>query len=703
MAKKIRIRDDELSGNSTISEDLLDLYKDIEKGFTNQQGRTNDILDYWDAYNCHLGDRQFYSGNSKIYVPIIRSAVNARRTRFVNQMFPTSGRHVEVVTAEQDLPHALISLVEHYIDAAKLRTQVLPALLVQGDIEGQYTVYVDWSKIGRTITSRETKPIEVDGMPMPDLGDVETITEETIDDAGPAVEIISDADFLVLPVTADSIDQALEKGGSVTVLRRWSKATIKARMADGSITKAAGEDLLEEMSSQEREGQGRANTAKKLASAAGIKVGGSGSFALVYEVWSKIKVAKKLRICRSYLGGQDIVLGCKLNPYWCDRVPVLSAPVTKVPGVFKGMSLIAPGVLDMQVAANDAINEGMDSAAYALLPIIMSDPEKNPRVGSMVLDLAAVWEVDPNSTKFASFPQLWKEAFSIVASAKQEVFQALGVNPAMLPQQTGGKMKRNQAEVAVEQQVDLLATADAVTNVEGEILSPMVQRMVSYDHQFRDDDLLVRSFGEMGLKATMESVPPIQLGKRITLRWFGVEAARNAAQVQQQIAAANVMRGIPPAQYPGYKFNIAPLLVHMAESVFGPRLAPLIFEDVRESLAADPEVENGMLEQGFEVLPHLMDDDGAHLKVHMQAERSPQRDVHMQRHQLQMQQKQQAAMQMQQQPGQQGMPGGAGPGVAGQPRPGGQVANPRQNKQPAGAVHPDQMARAGAVVAPRKM
>ena len=111
----------------------------------------------------------------------------------------------------------------------------------------------------------------------------------------------------------------------------------------------------------------------------------------------------------------------------------------------------------------------------------------------------------------------------------------------------------------------------------------------------------------------MEAIHPVQMDKRIQLRWFGVEAARNAAQVQQQIAAANVMRGIPPDQYPGYKFNIAPLLVHLAESTFGPRLAPLIFTDVRESLAASPEVENDMLEQGFEVLPHMMDDDGAHL------------------------------------------------------------------------------------------
>jgi hypothetical protein len=700
MAKK-RNRDDELSKKESVRESLLDIFKDVEKGFTNQQSRSNEILDFWEAYNCELGDRQFYNGNSQTYIPIIRSAINARRTRFVNQIFPISGRHVEVVSAEQDIPHALVALIEHYIAASKLRTQLLPALLVNGDVEGQYTIYVDWDKVTRHVVTREIEPVEVGGMAMEEFGEVETISEEEVEDSGPAIQIIADSDFLVLPVTADSIDQALEHGGSVTVLRRWSKAMIRSKVKAGDITEEMGDALIEEMTAQVKEGAGRTNTAKELATAAGIKLGEGGKHALVYETWTKLEVDKNRRIVRAYFGGADRVLGCKLNPFWCDKVPVLSAPVEKAPGVFKGMSKIKPGVLDLQIAANDAINEGLDSATFALLPIVMTDPEKNPRAGSMILDLAAVWECDPNSTKFANFPPLWKEAFQIVANAKQEVFQALSVSPAMLPQQTGGKSKRNQAEVAVEQQVDLLSTADAVTNVEGEILTPLVQRMMALDHQFRDADMLVRSFGEMGLKATMQEIEPIQMGKRIALRWFGVEAARNAAQVQQQIAGLNVIRGIPPEQYPGYKLNIAPIIVQLVESTFGPRLAPLVFMDIREQQAADPEVENDMLEEGFEVMVHAQDDDGAHLRAHMGVAQSPARDTHIQRHQMQMQAKQMAQMQQQQE--QPGAPGGGGqPGRPGQPQPGSQPAVPRQNKQAPGAIHPDQMARAGAPGMPRK-
>jgi len=546
--------------------------------------------------------------------------------------------------------------------------------------------------------SKTVRPVEVDGIEAPELGEVETIVEEEIEDAGPDVEVIADSDFLVLPATVNSLDRALERGGSVTVVRRWSKAQVRRMMEHGDFVADVAEDLLEAMSKEDPNIKN--NTAKELASAAGIKSGGGGKYVQGYETWAKLKVGGEMRICRAYFAGGDRILGCKLNPYWCDRLPILSAPVKKSPGVFKGVSMIGPGVLDMQIAANDAVNEGMDSAAYALMPIILTDPEKNPRVGSMILDLAAVWEVDPNSTRFAQFPELWKNAFEIVASCKNEIFQALSVNPAMMPQQTGRGNKRNQAEIANEQQVDLLTTTDAVTVVENEVLTPLVQRIVEYDHQFREDDLLVRAFGEMGLKATMETISPVQMNRRITLQWFGVEAARNAAQIQQMIAALNVIRGIPPNLYPGYTLNVAPLLVHVAMTTFGPRLAPQIFQPLSEQLAADPETENDMLAQGFEVMVHALDNDGQHIQVHLKAPRGPQRDVHIQRHQIQMQQKQAAA---QGPKGQQGVPGGAGPGVAGTPVPGAQPALPRQNKGPAGAIRPDSMPAAGAVPMPRKM
>lgn len=703
MAKDTQ-RDDELSTRPAVKKRLLELFQDVEGGFRDQRERSDDILDYWDMYHCILGERQFYNGNSQAFVPIVRNAIEARKTRFINQLFPQSGRFVEVTTEDGTVPYASISLVEHYVRQTRLRTQVMPALMVNGDLEGQYSVYVDWNEVTRHVVRKVTRGTLIDGVEMPELGEHEVMEEEEIVDGKPAVEVISDPDLLVLPITVDSLDEALEKGGSVTLIRRWSKAEIKAKIAAGDVLKEPGEALIKAMA--KKDGDQAKDVAKENADAAGIKGPSAGKFALVYETWTKLKIDGTLRLCRAYYGGDDRVLGCKLNPFWCDLLPVISAPVKKVAGVFKGVSLVAPGVMDLQIAANDALNQALDNMSYALNPVTLVDPEKVSRWESLILDLGAVWPVGPDGAKVMAFPQVTGQALEIIGNAKNEIFQALSVNPAMMPQQTGGKGKRNQAEIANEQQVDLLTTADAVTNVEGEILTPVVQRFLEYDHQFRDDDLVLRAYGPMGVRQQMETIEPIQVNRRWELRWFGVEAARNAAQVQQQIAMANVFKGIPPQLYPGYKFNIAPLMVQMAENAFGPRLAPLVFQDAKDQLGQDPQLENRMLAEGFEVPVHPGDDAAKHLQAHLgllaAGDQTGNVRLHIQQHQMQLQAKAQTAQQQQGQ-GLPGAPGGAGPGVAGSPRPGAQPTAPRQLKQPAGAIPQQSLPAAGAVPMPRKM
>lgn len=691
-------RDEELSTRASVEREALKTYKDVEKGFQDQRQRSDDGLDYWDAYNCKLSDRQFYAGNAKIFVPIIPNAVKARKTRFVNQMFPQSGRYVEATTPDGDHPSALIALLDHYVKKARLRTQVMPALSVAGDIEGQYSLYVSWREIERHQVWRKKKPVVPageDGLEFPEAGTVETVEEEKVKFGHPTVEVIPDADLLVLPATVDDIDEALDIGGSVTVIRRWTQAKIKKQIRDGAIRKEPGEALIKAMS--KREGQPQRDTKKELADAAGIKSGSNGKFAMVYETWMRMKVDGEHRLVRCYFGGEKQLLGCKRSPYWNDRAPIISAPVEKIGGVFKGRSRIAD-VIDMQVFANDAVNEAADTAHFSAMPIVMTDPEKNPKTGTMVLGLAAVWETNPNDTKFAQFPELWKHGFELVKECKGAVYETLGVNPSMIPQSTGGKSKRNQAEIALEQQVDLLTTADAVTIMEEGILSPLLQWFADLDYQFRDDEMMVRVFGDMGERAKMETIPPLEMDGRYSFRWFGVEAARNAAQVQQQIAMANVFKSVPPQMYAGFRLNMAPLMVQLAENAFGPRLGPLIFEDIRKQITVDPEEENLMLHEGFLVNVHPGDDDMEHIRSHIALLQEDVGDphgtirTHIQAHQAAYKQKADAAAQAQQVGQGQGGPGGGG----GAPAPGAQPGTARGVKGPPGMIHADQMAGAGA-------
>jgi hypothetical protein len=327
MAKKIE-RDEELGKKAKIREHLLKMFRAIEQAFVEQHDRSDSILDHWDAFNCKLGGRQFYDGNTRIFVPIVRNAIKARCTRFVNQIFPQSGRYVEVTTDDTDLPQAQMSLAEHYIRTAKLRTEVMPALCKNGDVEGQYSIYVTWQEHTRHTAERKEKPFKDGDLEFEELGSAEDMEEEEIVEAGPHVEVIPDNDILILPVTADSTPQAIANGGSVTIVRRWTKAVIKKMKEDGDLIPEIADAIVKQMGNKRAETANR-DTKKEQATAAGIKTGAGDKFFQAYETWTNVKVGGDWRMVRAYYGGDDQLLGCKLNPYWCDECPLISAPVEK--------------------------------------------------------------------------------------------------------------------------------------------------------------------------------------------------------------------------------------------------------------------------------------------------------------------------------------------------------------------------------------
>jgi hypothetical protein len=694
----IKDRSRDLSRSKRVRDFLLEAFKKVEQGFGDQWARSDDQMDYWDIYNCKLGPKQFYVGTSKIFVPAVHDAVNARKTRFTNQIFPQSGRHVDVTSHTGDVPYDIVALIEHYIFLAQLRTK-MPALMRNGDVEGQYNIYVDWATRKRRTVFRDKEPVELEGEIDP-TQEVETIVEADVEFGFPDVEILHDSDILVLPQTSDSLEDAIESGGSVTILRRWSKAKIKHMADEGHIREDMADALLESMDKKDYE---KINASKQMTDAAGIKGQGGAVWAQVYETWLKVKVEKEWMICRSYYGGEAQILGCHRNPNWSDKINLISCPVEKVAGAFKGQSKIKFSA-DLQYAINDTINEGLDSAQYSLMPIVMTDPERNPRIGSMVLNMAAIWQTDPKTTQFVNMPALWKDAMELASALEARIQKNLSVTPAAITQANPKTQKKNQAELQMEMAVDILSTADAVTVIEQGILTPLLQRMIELDHQHRDKVITIKQYGEMGYRANMQDIDPIQWDARYEFKWLGVEAARNAQQIQQQIALLNVLRGIPPQAYPGRKLNIEPILTQIIENGFGPRLAALVWGDAMSQLSVDPQTENGMLESNLPVGVHMMDDDAKHLQVHMtllgKGDPSGQVRVHIQKHVQQLQMKQQAQMMQAMGGGQPGSPGGTGPGVAGTPRLGATPGQPR-NQGPPGMIHNDRLQSPG--MAPRKM
>ncbi len=687
--------DKELSGIKDIQKQAAAIYQTAERSFGDQKNRVNETIDNWAMYNCELNHNQAYEGSiSNIYVPLVHDAVEARVTRYTNQLFPGNGRYVEVITEDGTYPYAHMALLENYVNKSKLRTEVIPALIRNGDIEGQYTVNVTWKKEERKMRYRKMeKPIignlQISGID--GLDDIEVIAEQSYEEGYPDVDVVADADITIFPVTSKSIDDAIENGGGVARIIRMSKGKIAKMAEDGKFTKEKAKELSIGFSNTgaNDSGYNSKSTEREMAWAAGIKTKDTTKVATIYEVWAKLKVNGKRRLCVIYFGGADLILSVKLNPYWNDKCPLISIPARKLPGICKGIAPVTY-VSPLQYMANDAANLGMSSGIYALMPIVMTDPEKNPRIGSMMMNVAAIWQTSPKDTQIVEFPDIYQKGLEMVDWCKSQIMQSLSVNPSMIT--SGGAYRRpTQAETANEQMVDVLTTADAVTVLELGIMNEIIERFYDYDRQFRTTEITIRAYGQLGIDAAMEVIEPIQDGNRYTFRWWGVEQSRTAQQIQQQTSAINVLRGIPPQLLNGKRLDIGPFIERLTENAFGPRLAPKVLVDDRKKLALPPGMENDLFAKGYDVPVNELDEDVLHLEAHLAEldnDVTGHLRVHIEKHQKQLMEKQQEVSMAQQA---QAYPSGASAGGVALPAPGSSPAGPSNTKSPPGTIHDDQL------------
>lgn len=729
IADEVLGRDQDLRGRegSKCRQRLEHLFEDIVRGFEDQSDRSDDLDRLWNTYNCILDDQQYYQGEAEIYVPAIHDAVNAITTRIGNQLFPPSGRYVDCVSTDGSQPFEIIALIDDYIKKAKLKTQVVRPMLRNGQIEGQYTLCLSWQETVRQIVSRETHGMSVmvgEAEIMMDGDDVETVSEEDVVEGRPAVEVIHDSDLLVIPAGSDSIEDALNAGGAAVIVRRWSKPYAKQMAKDGEIDPDMVEDLVEVSGGAADAGYpGFDDETKNLIRSIGIRA--KQRNVVVLEVWTMLplsQVEKKgkvgwrydekkgtPRICRVWFSLNRSCLGAKRNPYWNDRVPVLSVPVHKIAGVFKGKSPI-DAVTPMQYEINDAANEMADVDHRAAMPIVARKPGSNN--APLILNIGAIWDVGPDDVRFMEFPDLGPRGIARIQRGIQAINMTLGVNPSMIPQRPSGS-KANQAQVAQEQQVDMLTTSEESSTAEEGVLTELIGWFVDLDHQFRRRDATVEAYGEFGLKAEMIDVPPLQNRNRYSFSWGGANSTRNAQLFQQQIAWLNVARGMgQQLKEEGKRLAVSAALEASALALFGARTAPLTIVDMVRDLTVGAKLEDELMTDGFEPRVHMLDNDAEHIKQHQQAMMETGDPhgvfrVHIQAHMLSMHTKQMQQVQQQiaaqHPPGAPGVPGGTGPGVAGAPRPGAQPGIPRP-QQPPGAVHPDQQPRMGGVVPmPRRM
>jgi hypothetical protein len=517
---------------------------------------------------------------------------------------------------------------------------------------------------------------------------VEETTDEEVTTAGPTITDFATEDFVCIPPTVNDIEKA-----DITCIKlRMSKAQIKEMIDNGTFIIPEDSELSEWIGAHK--GDEKVTPPKKRTSDAGIKTEGTFKYALIFEAHMLLEFDKgKKSLGYVYYSGENEVIGIIRAPQWGQKRPIISAAVERISGSFNGISVI-DAVKTMQWNLNDFWNMGQDSAMYSMMPIVMTDPEKNPNYAMMVIGLAAVWPVDPKSTQFQNFPQLWKDSMMMCQSIKAQIHESLDVNEMMMGQSPKGR--KNNAAVGAQQQESSVSVVDHAERVEEEILNPLMERFFEYDAQFRDDEITIISMGQIGVAAKMQAIPPQSWGERYFFQWTGTDFVMNMQRMQQQIATMNVLRGIPPQQLNGRRLDITPVLEILVQNIFGSELSSRILIDDRNKYTVDADTEDEMMLNGIPVEVHEWDDDAEHIRIHQTAAQASHDPAgllrnHLEQHMQAMQRKRQMQMASQQPQGQQGMPGGSAPGVAGLPASGAQPQMPKGAQQPPGGIHPDAM------------
>ena len=667
--------------DSEIYKKCADMYPALRTAYKNRDEADDSIEEYWHIYNADPDDNQMYAGNSKCYVPVVRDAIGARAKRTLKQLFPSKFKHVEAVGSDGVNPSPQLAMLEHYIRKTKLKS-IVRSMLIAGDVTGQWNLYIDWQKTSRNVVNMVKRNSVVEDLELVDPTETENVEEEAeVIEAGPDIVDFATEDLVVIPPTCTDLNKA-----DISCLKlRMSKEQIKALISDNVFILDDDSDLGKWIS--DRKGREKQNPDKKRTGDAGIKTEGTLKYALIYWAQAYIEFEKgKKSLADIYFAGENEVVGILRAKQWGQKRSIISAPVERISGSFNGISKVE-AVKRLQWNLNDFWNMGQDSAMYSLLPVVMTDPEKNPNYAMMVFGLAAVWPVSPQSTQFASFPALWKDSVQMCESIKAQIHQSLDVNEMMMGAMPKGR--KNNAAVGAQQQEQSVAVTDNAERFEEEILTPLMERMFEYDAQYRDDDLTVLQQGEIGVQASVQQIPPQQWGERYFFQWAGTNFIKNMAMMQQQIATMNVLRGIPPQQLNGRKLDITPIIESLVENVFGAELGARILIDDRNKYSVPPQVEDEMLYNGIMVMVHEGDDDAKHIQDHQASAQSTgdptgQIRTHIQMHMKQMEQKRQMAVGQQQ--GQPGVPGGASAGVAGTPRIGAQPAPQRPVQNPPGAI-----------------
>jgi len=617
MAKKIDVWTQNFASNKDLADQVMAVIQPKIKGVRDdRQELEEDLLRFYNMWNVEHDDAHLYDGNSKLYIPEVRKAIEAQARQLTDLAFPNEDFLDCLPGAAGTRSGAEIqkSIRMFQIMQAKLPTEYL-VFARQMCMLGTSPAYIYWDKqmemafasarnpkTGKIVPTK--KLVELYNGPKfctRDLFKWYTLNPKKKDHN-------EDGTVEFRAVDREYLDK-MEKIGSL-----WKKEIVFEGMSNAEREEEFEKDIrrAEEMGLVVDSDQGYAGTASLNED----DQGKLGTFKCA-TVFAKV-VCKEAALpdedpekpipmmIQIY---NDRHVGCiKRNPFWHQRTPyVVGRYIYPNADEFYGQG-IPKATQFQQYELNSKAEQSMDSVTLALNPIAMLDPAFAAQNADFEIEPGAIWWVNPNNARLSNMPDVSATGYQAVAQMRAQI-QDFSDRAPSLPAQFQGKSRTaTQSEI-----IDKALSIDFKTfqrQNETDVLEPMMEMWESLTDQYADERQMLLLLGRSTSDwRRMVVTRDMYIGNYKYFWKVSSDFGNKAVKARQMIDAMKVAGSLPPEAQAQLKFNFAECTRVLFKDIMGIPDADRIVPDPFAEPKQDPKVVYEMIKLGMEVEVLPSDDD----------------------------------------------------------------------------------------------
>jgi hypothetical protein len=660
-------------------------------------------LRYWRLWTLK-GAEQSYHGRLRMYLPTAHRILENWVQKLRADLFPQSKRWFKTTpdsTVNEDKAEEAQNLIQDALQNQIKVTAIFPGALRNLGIFGTTILDVGWLHDERLVPTLETTL-------NPETGKSETeevLRSETLY-LGPTLRVVDPFLFYVWPYTAQfTWDAELlfeDMLAPWDVLEQMARTWIdpdrpelghQVENLKGLKDLRATRDNSEKFAAEKERlmARGLTSRSEKLSQdprrpADTTTLYWKGSLQEVEDPITKETRPEDPCWYKLIVGGDDILLQCRQNPWWYQKPSYLAAKFAELQGEFWGYGVMF--LLDhLQYFTNDTLNQTGDGLVFSLNPIVAMDANAVQFPDSIRMAPAARWLMrDPRtSLQFIEPPkdsaQAGVQVINFLIAMMNDVSNVSPFGGAGM-QGTGrarGRAVGTATGMSIISSEALLQVRDVVENIEHGILTPSLGMMYSLYQQCLDRSLLLRMEGVRGAAMVETAITRDNLVGQFTFSWQGsVFTFNQNVRVQQMLNFIQILARMPPdfLAQDNARVNWKYLLREIWATGFGDREAREIITDIVPTRTVDAAIENELFRigRGKEVTISPLDDDMAHAQAHddlfgedLPPDVKEEAAAHIQRHAASYVMKQLKAQAQAQQAAQQQAMGGAAPAGPGGP------------------------------------